>query len=190
MLITKELTWPFGGRTETSKTPALKPGPLFLIGKILVVLLLVLLSFLTLPKPTSHEVALTQDSLLELTNQNRLKNGLGPLNLNAKLTEAAKAKAYHMLNHRYFAHFSPDGTKPWDFMAAQNFVYAFAGENLALNYTSSYELLQDFLKSPAHRENLLSPLFSEIGIAVIKGHMKDQEVILTVQMFAKPSEHF
>lgn len=144
--------------------------------------------FLSLPKRATLEVSLSPDNLLLLLNRDRSQHHLQPLRINSRLMRAAYAKGEHMLRHSYFAHVSPEGVEPWDFIRDQNFNFAFAGENLARGYTSSYELENDFLQSSSHRENLLSPLFTETGIAVIEGELDDRPVILTVQIFAAPVE--
>ena len=149
---------------------------------------LVLTVFLSLPQQATLETDLSPDSLLNLVNQDRSRYNLKPLQTNSRLMRAAYAKGEHMLRNSYFAHVSPDGVEPWDFIRDQSFSFAYAGENLAINYTSSYELENDFLQSPSHRENLLSPLFTETGIAVIEGQFDGGPVILTVQIFAAPAQ--
>lgn len=144
--------------------------------------------FLSLPKQATQEISLSADNLLSLVNQDRSKHNLKPLQTNSRLMRAAYAKGEHMLRNSYFAHVSPEGVEPWDFIRDQNFSFAYAGENLARGYTSSYELINDFLQSSSHRENLLSPLFTETGIAVIEGELDGGPVILTVQIFAAPSK--
>lgn len=172
--------------TNYDKIP-LYPKRKFFFWRILVSLLIILLVFLSWPKQGSLEVSLSPANLLELTNQDRDKFGLDPLKMNTRLTRAAYAKAEHMLRNAYFAHVSPQGVEPWNFIKEQNFAYAFAGENLAINYTSSYELEHDFLGSPSHRSNILSPNFTETGIAVVEGEIRGEPVILTVQLFATPA---
>lgn len=147
---------------------------------------IILSAFLALPRQAAFESSLTPDIILNLVNQDRAESGLGSLQLNQRLTRAAYAKAEHMLRHAYFAHTSPSGVEPWDFIKGQDFDYAFAGENLAINYTSSYELENDLLQSPTHRENLLSPLYSEMGIAVVEGKFLGENAVITVQLFASP----
>lgn len=146
-----------------------------------------LIVFLALPKRATVEISLSSDNLLQLVNQDRSKHNLRPLQTNPRLMRAAYAKGEHMLRNAYFAHVSPEGVEPWDFIRDQNFSFSYAGENLARGYTSSYELLNDFLQSSSHRENLLSPLYSDIGIAVVNGKFEGQPVIITVQLFASPA---
>lgn len=141
-----------------------------------------------LPTYGSVEQALSSENFLLTVNRNRMSQGLQPLRQSQKLQEAARAKAQNMLREGYFSHNSPAGITPWDFIKLTGFSYQFAGENLAMNYTDPQELLQDFLLSPTHRENILSPLFSETGIAVIAGQYQGTPAIITVQMFADPAE--
>lgn len=139
------------------------------------------------PRQSALEYNLSPDNILAIVNHDRENLGLNPLRMNARLSRAAYAKAEHMLRNAYFAHTSPNGIEPWDFIKEQSFKYSFAGENLAMNYTSSYELENDLLHSPSHRDNLLSPVYSEMGIAVVEGELDGQTAVLTVQMFGSPA---
>ena len=158
------------------------------IGRILVVLLALFFTTLHSPKALTAQPNLDSEALLVVLNQDRLKYGLDPLKADNVLQIAAEAKARDILSRSYFAHVSPDGTEPWDFIKDAGFKYSFAGENLAINYESALELQNDFMNSPNHRENLLSPLFSEIGIAVARGEFRGKKATITVQMFASPVE--
>lgn len=155
--------------------------------KIFLVVLLFGFSLVALPSQGAAEQSLTSANLLELVNQDRVQNGAEALQRNAALAGAAEAKARHILENGYFAHTSPDGVRPWDFIKAAGFAYNYAGENLALNYTNSYELEKDFLQSPDHRDNLLSPLYTQTGIAVVYGLYRGEPAVVTVQMFAAPA---
>ena len=157
-----------------------------LIWKALVITLVVLFSLVALPWQQTMESTLTRGEMVTTINQNRVRIGLSPLKTDPRLEAAARAKALDILQKGYFAHTSPQGVKPWDFISTAGLPYAFAGENLALNYTDTSELVNDLLQSPSHRENLLSPLFSEIGVAVVEGSYHGQPAIVTVQMFATP----
>lgn len=155
-------------------------------GLSLVLAVIVPLLFWSIPAHSAFEFTLTPQNILELSNQDRIKLGLAPLHFDARLQKAAAAKAQDILKNDYFAHISPTGALPWDFVRNAGFNYSFAGENLAINYTSPYELVNDFLASPSHRENLLSPFFSDIGIAVISGNYNGAPATITVQIFGTP----
>ena len=125
-------------------------------------------------------------TLVNLTNSARAQNGLGALSSNAQLTSAAYAKAQDMLDNDYFAHTSPAGKTPWDFILGSGYAYIFAGENLAIGYTDSDELFQAWMASATHRENILNSSFREIGMAVLSGEFEGAETIVVVQEFGAP----
>ncbi|GIW69557.1 MAG: hypothetical protein KatS3mg101_0304 [Patescibacteria group bacterium] len=124
--------------------------------------------------------------LLEYTNAKRRDSGLSELRLNAALSAAAKLKAEDMFKNQYWAHVSPSGKEPWDFILSQNYDYIYAGENLAKNFNNSKDVVEAWMKSQSHRENLLSPNYDEIGFAVVNGVMDGYETTLVVQMFGRP----
>ena len=111
--------------------------------------------------------SVSEDQILSLVNQDRTKNGLPELKINSTLNKAALAKAQDMLAHGYFDHISPTGTKPWYFFKALGYNYVYAGENLAMNYNNADELENSWMNSPKHRDNILSPNYSDLGLAIV-----------------------
>lgn len=152
-------------------------------------ILFVLFQFLLviLPNFTSQVFAyhaqITPEKILELTNKEREKAGVSPLTLDEKLTEAAVAKATHMFSHNYWSHTAPDGTEPWYFFIQAGYIYRFAGENLARDFSQPEEVVRAWMSSPLHRENLLSPKYEDIGIAVVEGKLNGVTTTLVVQLF-------
>lgn len=126
------------------------------------------------------------DQLLSLTNQKRLEAGLSPLNLNAVLAQAAIGKANDMFAKGYWAHNSPDGKTPWDFINGVGYIYTVAGENLAKNFSNSGGIVDAWMNSPTHRDNILRDQYQDIGFAVVNGVLNGEETTLVVQMFGKP----
>lgn len=124
-----------------------------------------------------------QKKLIELTNTERQKKGLPPVSENEALDKAAQLKAQNMFSEDYWAHFAPSGKTPWDFILGAGYKFTFAGENLAKNFYSSSEVVSAWMKSPTHRDNLLSPKYQDIGIAVVEGVSNGQKTTLIVQMF-------
>lgn len=129
---------------------------------------------------------ITVKDLLTYTNARRKDAGLSELRLNSALTSAAHQKAEDMFKDQYWAHISPDGTEPWDFILGQNYDYIYAGENLAKNFSNSKDVVEAWMKSTSHKENLLSPNYDEIGFAVVNGVIEGYETTLVVQMFGRP----
>jgi hypothetical protein len=123
------------------------------------------------------------DQLLAATNEKRAEAGLGSLTLNNQLNQAAQLKSQNMFSENYWAHNSPSGKTPWDFINSSGYHYTIAGENLAKNFMSSRSVVDAWMASPTHRENLLKPGYKDIGFAVVNGVINGEETTLVVQMF-------
>jgi len=131
--------------------------------------------------------SISSSEVVELTNIEREKIGLSPLTVNAKLSEAATAKAAHMFQHDYWAHIAPDGTSPWTFIKHSGYAYTVAGENLARDFSDSASMVQAWMNSPTHKDNIVHKKYTEIGIAVVNGKLGGVETTLVVQMFGTPT---
>jgi hypothetical protein len=131
---------------------------------------------------------ITVEKLYQLTNQERQKNGLAPLNYSEELSQAAYKKAQDMFTKNYWSHYAPDGTTPWNFILASGYRYEFAGENLAKNFLFSDGVVSAWMNSPTHRDNILRKEYTDVGFAVVNGILNGEETTLVVQMFGKPLE--
>ena len=127
------------------------------------------------------------DQLLNLTNQKRAEAGLTPLILNDKLSQAAAGKARDMFSKNYWAHNAPDGTTPWDFINGAGYNYSVAGENLAKNFSNSSGVVEAWMNSPSHRENMMRSQYQDIGFAIVNGVLAGEETTVVVQMFGRPA---
>lgn len=116
-------------------------------------------------------------------NAERVKGGLTPLTLNTELSQAAAAKAADMFANNYWAHNSPQGKTPWDFIIGSGYRYRLAGENLAKNFSDSDGVVSAWMASPSHRANIMKPEYRDIGFAVVNGKLDGEEMTLVVQMF-------
>lgn len=124
--------------------------------------------------------------LVDLANRDREREGLPQLVINDKLVDAATMKASDMATKGYFAHQSPDGRQPWDFITAAGYTYVYAGENLAVNFYDSSEVERAWMDSPTHRKNIMNAKYTEIGIATAPGVYKGDDTTYVVQMFGRP----
>src|SRR3989344_2791370 len=61
--------------------------------------------------------------LLELTNKEREKVNLQPLQYNENLAEAANSKAENMFSKNYWSHYGPSGETPWEFILNSGYQY-------------------------------------------------------------------
>lgn len=123
------------------------------------------------------------DQLLVLTNEQRQQNSLPPLTLDERLDQAAIGKATDMFAKGYWAHVAPDGTTPWIFIKNAGYAYVYAGENLARGYTTSTDVVNAWMASPSHRENMLSNHYQNVGYGVLTGNLSGEDTVLVVQMF-------
>lgn len=170
--------------TNNHRPKALHPG-LFIFYILFYILLQVnLASFTTIaPEVLGYATDINVEKLLILTNQKRSENGLGPLTFNPQLSQAASGKAEDMFNKNYWAHNSPDGATPWVFIRKAGYNYYYAGENLAKNFSNSEGVVNAWMVSPTHRENMLKPEYQDIGFAVVNGRLNSEETTLVVEMF-------
>lgn len=107
-----------------------------------------------------------------LLNAERAREGLPALSQEPRLQLAAQRYVREMVEGRFFAHDSPAGTDPQDriLMAGYPAQAASSGENLAWgtgSEQSPVEIVDGWMHSPGHRENILRPAFTEIGIGVV-----------------------
>lgn len=121
---------------------------------------------------------------LELLNQTREQSQIAPLTESETLDQAAAAKLADMQTRGYFAHTSPDGSNPWDFIARAGYTYQFAGENLAVSYSDAEAEYQAWMQSPTHCSNMLDSRYTEVGLATGKTLYQGRSVPMTVMLLA------
>ncbi|PIT92205.1 MAG: hypothetical protein COU08_03650 [Candidatus Harrisonbacteria bacterium CG10_big_fil_rev_8_21_14_0_10_42_17] len=130
---------------------------------------------------------LTLEGVLRETNIRRVEQGLTPLKLSTVLSLVASNKANDLFEKQYFEHVSPTGESASDLARVEGYQFLSLGENLALgNYHDDVALVQAWMDSPGHRDNILKPSFEEIGIAVQRSEFESQKTWIAVQIFAKP----
>ncbi len=169
--------------------------PRFLDGRILLYLTLLLvmlkfvsLFFFTFIHRTPYFADISKGALIQMTNEERGRMGLGPLSEDPRLTEAAKMKAKDMLQRDYFSHWSPDGTSPWYWVSLAGYNYQYAGENLAIGFLDAKDVHKAWIASPDHKNNILGANYSDIGIAIEEGDFYGQKTFLVVQVFGSKSD--
>ena len=130
--------------------------------------------------------------IVEMTNRVRAEQKLAAVKPNAELGAAARAYAAFLAKSGTFSH-TADGHEAGDRITAAGYKWCQVGENLALAQSSngfkSAELatkaVEGWLNSPGHRQNLMQPHMTEIGVGVARAADKDPKYI-TVQLFGRP----
>ena len=120
--------------------------------------------------------------LYDLVNEERGKVRLAILAWDDRLVPVARAHSVEMFKLKYFSHESPNAGTPFDRLKAARISYSRAGENLA--YAQSVSVAhRALMDSPGHRENVLRPEFTRIGIGVINAGAYGRMV---TQLFITP----
>lgn len=128
----------------------------------------------------------TASDVIEMVNQQRVKNNLPALKTNPKLMEASRNKVEDMVANSYFAHISPIDGKKWStFIRNSGYDYIEAGENLANGFDNTPDLVNAWMNSPTHRDNILNPNVDETGLAVKSGYLDGYPTIFVAQSFGK-----
>ena len=125
--------------------------------------------------------------VVDKTNDARAKLDEEPLRRSAILDEAARLKAEDMAKNNYFAHYSPSGVSPWHWFDEVGYVYAYAGENLAVHFTDSKAVVEAWLNSPTHRANIANAQYQEIGVGTALGEYEGFDTVFVVQLFGTPA---
>ena len=109
-------------------------------------------------------ILLEQDEILRLINEERAIIGFDSLQINTELTQIAQAKVEDMDRYNYFSHTNPKGFGFKHFLLESDYNYLIAGENLAINYNDNKKIVEAWMNSRTHRENMLNPIFEDIGL--------------------------
>jgi len=133
------------------------------------------------------ESYLTQAGVIWWTNFQRQQYGLPSLQENPRLNVSAELKVEDMFEGQYFVHISPSVEGVSNLAQIVGYEFIAIGENLALgNFESDKALVQAWMDSPGHRQNILNPNYQEIGIAVQKDEFEGRTTWLSVQHFGRP----
>lgn len=130
--------------------------------------------------------AILPGAIVSLTNEERAELAVPALAESAVLAAAAQAKADDMAARGYFAHYTPEGRSPWYWLDQAGYAYQRAGENLAVNFSDSEDVVDAWMRSPTHRANIAKGTYSEIGVAMARGEFEGKRAVFVVQFFGTP----
>jgi uncharacterized YkwD family protein len=120
------------------------------------------------PAPATGDVSAYVKQVIDLTNAQRAKNGLPALQHDTKLSGVAQKKSLDMAQNNYFSHTSPTYGSPFDMMRDFGVTYRTAGENIAQGQRTPQEVVNAWMNSAGHRQNILSTNFTHIGVGYEK----------------------
>ncbi|MTT30699.1 hypothetical protein GMB86_01550 [Terrilactibacillus sp. BCM23-1] len=113
-----------------------------------------------------------ENKVVELTNQERAKQGLKPLQIDTKLSKMARDKSQDMKDKNYFDHQSPTYGSPFDMMKSYGISYSTAGENIAAGQKTPQDVVNAWMNSEGHRKNIMNSNFTHIGVGYVDGGAK------------------
>lgn len=136
----------------------------------------------TSAQPTAAQTTSTlsayEQKVVDLTNQERAKNGLPALKVDVTLSKMAHEKSRDMSANGYFSHTSPTYGSPFDMMKKYGITYRYAGENIAMGQRTPEEVVNAWMNSEGHRKNILNPNYNYIGVGYVsQGNYWTQEFI-------------
>jgi hypothetical protein len=130
---------------------------------------------------------LTREGVVSETNKQREEFDLSLLSENEELNKIAMIKLEDMFQEQYFAHISPEGVGVSDIAKEEGYEYLLIGDNLAFGpYEDDEILVEAWMNSEGHRENILNPKYQEIGVAVKKDYYQGRETWMAIQVFGVP----
>lgn len=109
-----------------------------------------------------------EQQVVELTNQEREAQGLEPLKVDTELSNVAREKSRDMATSNYFSHDSPNYGSPFDMMKDFGISYQTAGENIARGQTTPEQVVDGWMNSEGHRENIMNSDFTHIGVGYVE----------------------
>jgi uncharacterized protein YkwD len=116
----------------------------------------------------------TEQRVLELVNAARAERrrcgrrrfeAAKPLTLSPALTRAAAAHAADMAAHDFMGHDGTDGSSAGERANRAGYRWRSVGENVAAGHPDADAVVEGWLESPGHCANIMSPQFTEMGVA-------------------------
>jgi uncharacterized protein YkwD len=144
--------------------------------------------------PTRSQAPLLASRALQLINEARARGTrcgersfapAPPVRLSGTLAGVALGHAADMAEHNYFEHQDLTGRSPAQRVRAVGYQEKLVGENIAYGPKSAEEVVQGWLDSPGHCENIMDPRFAEMGIAYAAGRASKRG-LYWVQLLADP----
>jgi hypothetical protein len=120
--------------------------------------------------PHVYQMNAVELSVVSLVNQERVSRGLAPLTVNPNLAFAAAFHAGQMagrmnMQHVLFGVAAPTPGSRLDYAGYD--AWTAYGENVAYGYTSAAAVMQGWMNSQGHRDNILSTGFTQIGVGLV-----------------------
>jgi uncharacterized protein YkwD len=144
--------------------------------------------------PELENVSAVRQRVLTLANQARARArrcgskqfaAVPPLRSSQLLDQAALAHSRDMAGRNRLAHEGRDGSTPAQRVSRTQYRWRVVGENVASGPRTADEVMEGWLASPHHCENLMDARFTELGVGFVFDPDSESGVYWT-QVFALP----
>ncbi len=119
--------------------------------------------------PPVTDLSVVEKQVFDAINSIRQANGLYVLTTQSGLGALARVHSDDMLARDYLSHVNPEGKNPGDRIAAAGITVTAWGENIAMAEGLAdpvEDIVQGWMDSPGHRENILRPGWTHTGVGV------------------------
>ena len=119
--------------------------------------------------PEQADLDANRAAILCLLNAERAKHGLLALRQHPLLELASQRHSDDMVRRKFYEHETPDGVDPQMRLSAVGYAPPWTGENLFTGTgpeATPVRALEHWMESPGHRENILRPEFTEVGVGI------------------------
>lgn len=121
------------------------------------------------PLDDGSPIALMERQAFDLVNNERVAQGLEPLQSDPDLRAVARAHSEDMVARSFFDHVNPDGLDPFERMDNAGILFTAAAENIAMNggfADPAATAVDGWMNSPGHRTNILNGVYTHAGLGV------------------------
>lgn len=105
-------------------------------------------------------------AVFRIVNEERVGAGLPAYEWNIELAVAAQRHAQDMVDNGYFAHDSRDGRSFSDRCEEAGYDGSPRGENIAQGQRTPEQVMESWMNSSGHRNNIMSEGSDEIGVGL------------------------
>lgn len=106
------------------------------------------------------------ESFAVILNDERGDVSLMPVLADERLVQAAQDHAEDMVDQGYLSHTGLDGSTPGDRALAAGYEYGFVAENIAQGFYSEEAVMEAWMNSPGHADNILDDRAEDFGLGL------------------------
>ncbi|WP_404405008.1 S-layer homology domain-containing protein [Jeotgalibacillus malaysiensis] len=108
-------------------------------------------------------------AVLDGINAERNAAGLKPLSTDQSVQKVANLKAFDMMENNYFDHYSPTYGSVFHMLDNEGVTRVAAGENIAAGQQSAKAVVEAWMNSQGHKDNILHQSYTHVGVGYAEG---------------------